>query len=240
MGQKVNPISFRTGITEQWKYCWFAKDDDTYGNMVGISAKIKSYINNFYKEKNITKIRIEFNFNIIIILIRCQNISLIIGEKGKKINLLTSNLEKIFKCQVQINAEKEDQKTLGASSLCVSLTNQINNRVLYKKAIKQALSTASNLRYPGIKIIIKGRLGGAEIARREKFTSGKIPAHTLRANIDYNCCAIETIYGTLGLKIWIYKNDVYEKPKILLTTKENNVFNNSNKMNKNNRYVTAK
>ena len=238
MGQKVNPISFRTGITEKWKYCWFAKNN-SYGDIVGTSTKIKDYINNYYKEKNITEIKLEFNFNVIIILIKCQNISLVIGEKCKKINALTANLEKIFKCQVQINAEKEDQKNLSASSLCVSIANQINARISYKKAIKQALSTASNLRYPGIKIIIKGRLGGAEIARREKFTSGKIPAHTLRANIDYSYCAIETIYGTLGLKVWIYKNEIYEKPKILLTTKENNTLNNS-KMNKNNRYVTAK
>ena len=234
MGQKVNPISFRTGITEKWKCCWFA-NGDSYGEIVGISEKIKAYIRNFYKEKNITDIRIEFNFNVIIILIKCQNISLLIGEKGKKINSLTAALEKLYNYQVQINAVKEDQKDISASSLCVTITNQINSRISYKKAIRQALNTATNLRYLGIKVIIKGRLGGAEIARGEKFISGKIPAHTIMANIDYHCCSIET----LGLKIWVYKNETLEKPKILLTTKENNNVN-SNKSNKNKKYVAAK
>ena len=217
MGQKVNPIGFRTGFIEKWKSCWFA-NSDSYGDLVSEDFKIRCYISKFFGKSNVHYVEIERNFGVII------------GEKGEKINTVTKNLEKMLNCVVQINVVREKKEFLTAKMVALDIESQANQRIPYKKAIKHAIDNATRLHIPGIKIFISGRLGGAEIARKERFSSGKVPAHTLRANIDYNCGTIETIYGTLGLKVWLYKGEVYKKPTVLLSLKDNeNVGGDANK-----------
>ena len=220
MGQKVNPIGFRTGFIEKWKSCWFA-NSDSYGDLVSEDFKIRCYISKFFGKSNVHYVEIERNFGVIIIYLRCLNSGVIIGEKGEKINTVTKNLEKMLNCVVQINVVREKKEFLTAKMVALDIESQVNQRIPYKKAIKHAIDNATRLHIPGIKIFISGRLGGAEIARKERFSSGKVPAHTLRANIDYNCGTIETIYGTLGLKVWLYKGEVYKKPTVLLSLKDN-------------------
>jgi small subunit ribosomal protein S3 len=229
MGQKVNPIGFRTGFIEKWKSCWFANSDN-YGNLVSEDFKIRCYISKFFGRNNVHYVEIERNFGVIIIYLRCLNSGVIIGEKGEKINTITKNLEKMLNCVVQINVVREKKEFLTAKMVALDIESQVNQRIPYKKAIKHAIDNATRLHIPGIKIFISGRLGGAEIARKERFSSGKVPAHTLRADIDYNCGTIETIYGTLGLKVWLYKGEIYKKPAVLLSLKDNkNVAGEDNK-----------
>ena len=219
MGQKVNPIGFRTGFIEKWKSCWFAGTDN-YGDLIAEDFKVRCYINDFFGKDNVHYVEIERNYGVIIIYLRCLNSGVIIGEKGEKINAGTKNLEKMLKCVVQINVVKEKPDVLTAKMVTLDIESQVNQRIPYKKAIKHAIDNATRLHIPGIKIFISGRLGGAEIARKERFSSGKVPAHTLRANIDYNCGTIETIYGTLGIKVWLYKGEIYKRPSVLLTLKD--------------------
>ena len=215
MGQKVNPIGYRTGITTEWNTCWFDRDGK-YPELVLTSVKLRHFLTKFYPVKCIINIKIEHNFGVFIIYLTCQDIGSVIGEKGSKINEITEKLKEKCNCDVQIVVEKEKQNTVSASALALSVIHQMSQRYTYKKAIRSIISTAEAVKIPGIKVNISGRLGGAEIARAERVGFGRIPAHTLRANIDYACRDILTKYGVLGLKVWLYKGDMYELPESFL------------------------
>lgn len=262
MGQKVNPNGFRTGITKEWKVCWFSnkKTRDrykskctdrhiakyfkrydslltglscgrnyTYRELVGISSKVRFFLDKFRFEgknsgrKNISEIQMVYSLGYFIVYIKCYNSGIVVGERGSNVNRLTDVLEKLCKCQMQINVLKSGLG--GAAFLSLNIQNRIRSGESYKKVLKSALSlrNSSNM---GMKFVISGRLGGAEIARRDKFSIGRIPAHTLRSNIDYSHCDINTTYGIIGLKVWVYKGDIYKKPKVLLTTDIKNESNN--------------
>ena len=255
MGQKVNPNGFRTGITKEWKVCWFSEKrnsayrsmcvDDrmckyfkrygylleelprkdyryTYKELVGISSKVKSFLDKFRPEerhsgrKYISEMRMVYSFKYFVVYIKCSNSGIIVGEKGSNIAKVTNALEKLCGCQMQINVLRTGDSSL-CSSLSLSIFNRIRSGESYRRVIRNAINPYMNNPDVGIKVLISGRLGGAEIARSDKFTIGRIPSHTLRSNIEYSCRNIDTTYGTLGLKIWVYKGEIYEMPKVLLT-----------------------
>ena len=211
MGQKVNPIGFRTGFIEKWKSCWFASSDN-YGNLVSEDFKIRCYISKFFGKNNVHYVEIERNFGVIIIYLRCLNSGVIIGEKGEKINTITKNLEKMLNCVVQINVVREKKEFLTAKMVALDIESQVNQRIPYKKAIKHAIDNVVRLHIPGVKIFISGRLGGAEMARSEGYREGQVPLATLRADVDYAVSEAHTTYGKLGIKVWIYKGELFEIP----------------------------
>ncbi len=260
MGQKVNPNGFRTGITKEWKVCWFSErrnstyrsmcDDGhmrkylkrynslleelprrdyryTYKELIGISSKVKSFWDKFHPEekhsgrKYISEMKMVYSFKYFIIYIKCSNSGIIVGEKGCNISRITKDLEKLCGCQMQINVLRSGNSSL-CSALSLSIFNRMRSGESYRRVIRNAISPYMNSSDVGIKVLISGRLGGAEIARSDKFSVGRIPSHTLRSNIEYVCRNIDTIYGTLGLKIWVYKGEIYERPKVLLTAETKN------------------
>ncbi|MBQ2349817.1 MAG: 30S ribosomal protein S3 [Cytophagales bacterium] len=216
MGNKVTPVGFRIGFTKEWKSCWWAKDG-LYRTLFLEGYKIKRIIKEELDVFNIEDVLIERALEIINIFIYCPDPGIVIGKDGERINELDSLLNSIFKKKMRINVCKVHNKNLSAPSIMAFIRDKIDERVSYKRAVKQAMNVAMESHAEGIKVIISGRIGGAEIARSEKFTQGKIPAHTLRANIDFCSGVVETVYGTLGLKVWVYKGEVYKNSQPLLT-----------------------
>lgn len=207
MGQKVNPISFRTGVTLEWKSCWYA-NKDLYGQYVIDDYYIRDKIIRDFADADIVNIYINKILDKIEIYVFCNNPNMIVGENGEKINKLSDVISKKLKKNVYINVKKQPNKINSAALTASYIVQQIENRKPYKKVIKQALSTVMGNRLShGIKVYISGRLNGAEIARGEQFRLGSIPLNSIRANIDYHCSVAKTEYGTIGVKVWIHNID---------------------------------
>ena len=207
MGQKVNPISFRTGVILEWKSCWYA-NKDLYGQYVVDDYYIRDKIKRDFADADIVNIYINKLLNKIEIYVFCNNPNIIIGENGEKVNKLSDVISKKLNKDVYINIKKQINK-VNSSALTVSyIIQQIENRKPYKKVIKQAMSNVMGNRLSnGIKIYVSGRLNGAEIARGEQFRLGSIPLNSIKTNIDYYCGVAKTEYGTIGVKVWIYNID---------------------------------
>ena len=224
MGQKVNPISFRTGVVLDWKSCWYA-NKDLYGKYVVDDYYIRDKIKRDFADADIVSIYINKILNKIEIYVFCNNPNVIIGENGEKVNKLSDFISKKLNKDVYINVKKQINK-VNSSALTVSyIVQQIENRKPYKKVIKQAMSNVMGNRLShGVKVYVSGRLNGAEIARGEQFRLGSIPLNSIRANIDYYCGVAKTEYGTIGVKVWIYNIDNSKTSNSLYR-----IFENENK-----------
>ncbi len=214
MGQKVDPRGLRVGIIKTWNSKWFAKGDD-YLNNFHEDLKIKEYIKKNYYQAGISRIFIERNsLTELTVIVETAKAGILIGRKGQEIEALKAKLEKITGKKVNTKAAEIKNPNRDAQLVAESIATSIEKRVAYKRAVQQAVQRAEKSGVKGIKVMVSGRLNGAEIARSEWTLSGRVPLHTLRADIDYAVATANTTYGALGIKVWIFNGEV------LPTTKE--------------------
>ena len=210
MGQKVNPFGFRLGFVRDWKFKWYAKDK--YGAYLSESLKIRSFILNKMKHAEIGDVEISRYLDRIVVTVKTGRPGLVIGKKGSEIEALKKDLAKITIQKLQINVQEIANPYTNATILAQYLRKQLMSRVSYKRAMKQMISNVMRLEsVKGIRILVSGRLGGAEMARREHYKEGRIPLHTLRADIDYGVSSALTKFGIIGIKVWLFKGEILSK-----------------------------
>jgi small subunit ribosomal protein S3 len=208
MGQKTNPIGNRLGIIRGWDSMWFGEKRD-FGQKLVEDHKIRTYLNARINKGGISRIVIERTLGKLIVTIHTSKPGIIIGKGGSEVDRIKEELKKLTgKEDVQINIMEIRRPELDANIVGETIARQIESRVSYKRAVKMAISTAMRMGAEGIKIKVGGRLGGAEIARSEEFKQGRTPLHTYRMDIDYASIFALTVYGKIGIKVWICKGEV--------------------------------
>lgn len=208
MGQKVNPHGLRVGVIKDWDSRWYAKKAD-FGDMLVEDYNIRNFILKTLKPMGVPRVEIErFAEDKVRIHIHCAKPGLVIGKGGAEIEKLRLQLEKMMKKQVAINILEIKQPDMDAQLVAEKIALDLENRVSFRRAMKQSISRAMRLNAKGIKVMVSGRLAGAEIARSESYHEGTIPLQTIRADIDYGFAEADTTYGKLGVKVWIYKGEV--------------------------------
>lgn len=208
MGQKVNPNGMRLGINRTWDSRWYAGND--YGQMLQDDLRIRKFINDKLKSAGIARIVIERPAKKAIITIHAAKPGIVIGKRGGDIEKLKAELSKLMKAEVTLNIMEVRKPELDAKLVAESIAQQMERRVSYKRAMKRSIQTAMRLGAQGIRIMCSGRLGGIEIARTEEYREGRVPLHTLRADVDYGIGTAYTTYGTCGVKVWIFKGEILE------------------------------
>ena len=209
MGQKTNPIGNRLGIIKGWDSNWYAGKD--YGSKVVADEKIRQYLNARINKGGISRIIIERTLKRITVTIHTSRPGIIIGKGGSEVDRIKEELKKLTGQEVQINIVELRKPELDANIVGESIAKQVEARINYKRAIKMAIQAAMRAGAEGIKVRISGRLNGAEVARTEEFKDGRTPLHTFRADIDYALKESLTVYGKLGVKVWICKGEVLGK-----------------------------
>ena len=209
MGQKANPIGNRLGIIRGWDSNWYGGKDFS-GKLVE-DAKIREYLNARLAKASISKIVIERTLKLITVTVNTARPGLIIGKGGQEVDKLKEELKKITKKEVQINIFEVKRPELDASIVANNIARQLEGKISFRRAVKMAIASTMRMGAEGIKVMISGRLGGAEMARRESYKEGRIPLHTLRADIDYALGEAHTKVGLLGVKVWICNGEIYGK-----------------------------
>ena len=204
MGQKVSPIGLRIGINKDWEAKWYANNKD-FSKFLDNDMKLRKYIDKNLKDASISKVEIERNNKKTEVTIHTSKPGIIIGRGGEEIEKLKKELSKLVNENVQISIVDIKKPEIDASLVVQSIANQIENRASFRMAQKRAIKNAMKGGVKGIKTLVSGRLGGADMARSEGYTEGTIPLHTLRADIDYATAEADTTYGKIGVKVWIYK-----------------------------------
>ncbi|MBW7871543.1 MAG: 30S ribosomal protein S3 [Flavobacteriia bacterium] len=212
MGQKTNPIGNRLGIIRGWDSNWFGGND--YGDKIEEDAKIREYLKARLSKAGISRIYIERTLKLITVTVTTARPGIIIGKGGQEVDKLKEELKKLTGKEVQINIFEIKRPELDAVLVADSIARQIENRISYRRAIKMAIAAAMRMNAEGIKIMISGRLNGAEMARSETYKDGRIPLSTFRADIDYHIGEAHTTYGRMGIKVWIMKGEVYGKREL--------------------------
>jgi small subunit ribosomal protein S3 len=211
MGQKANPIGNRLGIIRGWESNWYGNKKDFATKLIE-DQKIRTYLNARINKGGIAKIVIERTLGKLIVTIHTSKPGIIIGKGGGEVDSIKEELKKLTgKDDVQINILEIRRPELDATIVGDTIARQIENRINYKRAIKMAIASTLRMGAEGIKIRVSGRLGGAEIARSEEFKQGRVPLHTLRMDIDYASVFAQTVYGKIGIKVWICKGEVLGK-----------------------------
>jgi len=211
MGQKINPIAFRLGVNRGWDSIWFAKKKE-FGKYLIEDFKIRKYIQKNTTNSGVSDIIIERSGKKLIVSIHTSRPGFVIGKKGADIEKIKNNVLKISKdSEVTVNIKEIKKPELNSYLVAENIATQLVKRIAYRRAMKRAMQSAIRLGALGIKVMISGRLAGNEIARTEWEREGSIPSHTLRANIDYGTAEALTTYGIIGIKVWIYKGQLFEK-----------------------------
>ena len=210
MGQKINPIGFRLGVNRGWDSIWFAKKKD-FGKFLIEDFKIRKYIKKNITNSGVSEIIIERSGKKCIVSIHTSRPGFVIGKKGADIEKIKSNIIKITEGEVTVNIKEIKKPELNASLVAENIAQQLVKRIAYRRAMKRGMQSAIRLNAKGIKVMVSGRLAGNEIARTEWLREGSIPSHTLRANIDYGVAEALTTYGIIGIKVWIYKGELFMK-----------------------------
>ena len=209
MGQKVNPVSIRLGIIRGWDSNWYGGKN--FSEKLIEDEKIRKYLRARITKGGIAKIVIERTIKRIIITIHTSRPGIVIGKGGAEVDKIKEEIKKLTKKDVQINIYEIKRPELDAALVGENVASQIEGRISYKRALKAAISSSMRMGAEGIKITISGRLGGAEMARTESYKQGRTPLHTLRADIDYAISEAQTVYGKIGIKVWICRGEVYGK-----------------------------
>lgn len=209
MGQKINPIGLRLGIVKGWDSNWYGGKD--FSNKLVEDHEIRKYIDARLPRGGISKVVIERTIKRITLTIHTARPGVVIGKGGSEVDRLKEELKKLTGKDVQINIYEIKRPELDAKLISASIAQQLAARISYRRAMKQALASALRVGAQGIKIKVSGRLGGAEMARTEQYKEGRIPLHTLRADIDYALTEAQTVYGKIGVKVWVFKGEVYGK-----------------------------
>ena len=215
MGQKINPNGFRLGVIRDWTAKWYAGSKH-YGEYLASDMKLRTHIKKKLANAALSKIVIERPAQNISITLHTARPGIVIGKKGEDIEKLRQELAKIAGVPVQLAVEEVRQPELDAQLVAENIAQQLEKRIMFRRAMKRAVTNAMRLRALGIKIMVAGRLNGSEIARTEWYREGRVPLHTLRADIDFGFAEAHTTYGVIGVKIWIFKGEVFDKdePKV--------------------------
>jgi small subunit ribosomal protein S3 len=210
MGQKVHPNGMRLGISKDWNTKWYAPSKD-YAAMLASDLKLRKYVTKRLSNAAVSKITIDRpaqNLNITIFTARP---GIVIGKKGEDIERLRADLSRINGSPVQVAVEEIRKPELDAKLVAENICQQLEKRIMFRRAMKRAVQNSMRLGAEGVKVMLAGRLNGAEIARTEWYREGRVPLHTLRADIDYGVHEAQTTYGIIGVKVWIFKGEVFEQ-----------------------------
>jgi small subunit ribosomal protein S3 len=206
MGQKVNPIGLRLGINRTWDSRWFA--DDNYADLLHEDLRIRKYLRERLQQAGVSRIVIERPAKKARITIHTARPGVVIGKKGADIEKLRSSLQAMTGSEVHLNIVEIRKPEIDATLVAENIASQLERRVAFRRAMKRAVQSAMRLGANGIRINCGGRLGGAEIARTEWYREGRVPLHTLRADVDYGEATAKTTYGTCGVKVWVFKGEI--------------------------------
>lgn len=209
MGQKVNPVGFRLGVIKGWDSAWF--DSKSYADKIVEDNKIRKYIAARMPKGGISKVVIERTLKRITLTVHTARPGVVIGKGGSEVDKIKEELKNLTGKDLQINIFEIKRPELDAKLVGESIAQQLQARISFRRAMKQAIASSMRVGAQGIKIKCSGRLGGAEMARSEQYKEGRIPLHTLRADIDYAITEAHTIYGKIGIKVWIFKGEVFGK-----------------------------
>ncbi|MFH1386647.1 MAG: 30S ribosomal protein S3 [bacterium] len=219
MGQKVHPKGFRLGVNDTWDSVWFASDQE-FAKFLAEDVAIRKYLKNILYKAGIASIKISRKANQIEVNLYTAKPGLIIGKGGKEVAAVRDELIKRMGKQVQLNIHEERNPETSAVLLAENIASQLERRISFRRAMKQVVTRSLRAGAKGVKVMCGGRLGGAEIARSEKYRLGRVPLHTLRANIDYGFAEAMTLYGKIGVKVWVYKGDILPQKRMTETAKE--------------------
>lgn len=206
MGQKINPIGLRLGINKTWDSRWYA--GDSYADKLHEDLKIRKYLKDKLKSADISKIIIERPSKKCTIAIHSARPGVIIGKKGADIDKIKKELQKFTKDEVNLNIVEVRKPELDSTLIAANIAGQLERRVAFRRAMKRAVQSAMRMGAEGIRINVSGRLGGAEISRMEWYREGRVPLHTLRADVDYGIATALTTYGIIGVKVWVFKGEI--------------------------------
>ncbi len=210
MGQKVHPIGIRLGIVKEWSSKWYAGTKD-FANYLNNDLKVRRFIQKKLAQASVSEVRIERPARNARITIHTARPGIVIGKKGEDIDALRKEVSQMMGVPVHISVEEIRKPEIDGYLVAVSIAQQLEKRIMFRRAMKRAVGNAMRLGAQGIRINVSGRLNGAEIARMEWYREGRVPLHTLRANIDYGFAEAFTTYGVIGVKVWIFKGEILGK-----------------------------
>lgn len=209
MGQKTHPIGFRLGFNKEWSSNWF--DEKNYTNKITEDIRLRRYVLNRLPNAGISKVDIHRTPRKITVTVNTSRPGIVIGRKGEEVDMLKLELQKITNSEVQVNVNEIKRPELDATLVANNIASQIEKKVSFRRAIKKSIQATMRMGAEGIRVQCSGRLGGAEMSRRETYREGRVPLHTLRADIDYASVASHTTYGCIGIKVWICNGESYKK-----------------------------
>jgi small subunit ribosomal protein S3 len=219
MGQKIHPTGFRLAVSRNWASRWFATGRD-FAHMLNEDLKVRAHLRKRLKNASVGRVLIERPAKNARITIFSARPGVVIGKKGEDIELLKADLQRMLKVPVHVNIEEIRKPEIDAQLVADSITQQLEKRIMFRRAMKRAMQNAMRLGAQGIKIMSSGRLNGAEIARTEWYREGRVPLHTLRADIDYGFSEAVTTYGIIGVKVWVYKGDTLGRTDVAAAEKD--------------------
>ena len=217
MGQKVHPTGFRLGIVKDWNSTWYAERGD-YADNLNTDIGVREFLRKKLAHASVSRVEIQRPAKNARIVIHTARPGIVIGKKGEDIEKLRSELSKMIGMQIQdvrINISEVRKPELDAQLVAEGIAQQLERRVMFRRAMKRAVTNTMRVGAEGIKVKVGGRLNGAEIARSEWYREGRVPLHTLRADIDYGTAEAHTTYGVIGVKVWIFKGEVFDKPEVV-------------------------
>lgn len=212
MGQKINPTGFRLSVLKNWSSKWYA-DSKNFSDMLQDDIKVRDFLKKKLAHAAVSNIQIERPARNAKITICSARPGVVIGKKGEDIESLKQQLQKLMGVPVHLNIEEVRKPEIDAQLIAESIAAQLEKRIMFRRAMKRAMQSAMRLGAQGIKIMSSGRLNGIEIARREWYREGRVPLHTLRANIDYGTAEAKTTYGVIGIKVWVFKGETSGMPE---------------------------
>ena len=219
MGQKINPTGFRLAINKNWSSRWYSNSKN-FAVLLNNDIKVREFLNKKLVNAAVSRILIERPAKNAKITIFSARPGIVIGKKGEDIESLRSSIQDLMGIPVQLNIEEVRKPEIDATLVAQSIAQQLEKRVMFRRAMKRAMQNAMRLGAQGIKIMSSGRLNGIEIARSEWYREGRVPLHTLRADVDYGTARAQTQYGIIGVKVWIFKGEIFEEPTLPKTATE--------------------
>lgn len=219
MGQKVHPTGIRLGIVKDWTSTWYADSKD-FANYLNNDLAVREFIRKKLAHASVSRIQVNRLARNARVVVHTARPGIVIGKKGEDIETLRREVSAMMGVPVHISVEEIRKPELDAYLVAESVANQLERRIMFRRAMRRAVTNAMRLGAQGIKIMVGGRLNGAEIARSEWYREGRVPLHTLRADIDYGTAEANTTYGVIGIKVWIFKGEVFDTPEALQSTEK--------------------
>ena len=210
MGQKVHPYGIRLGIVKDWTSTWYA-DTKAYADYLNVDLKVREFLRKKLSHASVSRIQIERPANNARLIIHTARPGIVIGKKGEDIDTLRRQVSALMGVPVNISVEEIRKPELDAYLVAEGVANQLERRIMFRRAMRRSVTNAMRIGAQGIKIMVGGRLNGAEIARSEWYREGRVPLHTLRADIDYGFAEANTTYGIIGIKVWIFKGEIFDR-----------------------------